>query len=169
MMKSKKVKIPKQVIAKSKVIELLLASRNVAIYTHINVDCDAVGSSLALRDVLMSLGKNVDVFVHSTFPSNFKVFGDLSFYNKKTVEDSYDLAVCLDCATESRLGKYQYTYKKGLKNSLQIDHHDMANEMYCRDNYVIHASSTAEIMADLHELEMRIAAGLAELEEMLNG
>lgn len=147
--------MPKQVIAKSKVIELLLASRNVAIYTHINVDCDAVGSSLALRDVLMSLGKNVDVFVHSTFPSNFKVFGDLSFYNKKTVEDSYDLAVCLDCATESRLGKYQYTYKKGLKNSLQIDHHDMANEMYCRDNYVIHASSTAEIMADIFK-EMNV-------------
>ena len=155
MMKSMKMKKPKQVIAKSRVVELLLASRNVAIYTHINTDCDAVGSSLALRDVLMSLGKKVDVFVHSTFPTNFKVFGDLSFYNKKTCEETYDLAVCLDCAAEARLGKYQYTYKKGLKNSLQIDHHDAANEMYCRDNYVVHASSTAEIMFDIFK-EMKV-------------
>ena len=154
-MEKLKVTKTKQVIAKIKVIELLLASRNVAIYTHINTDCDAVGSSLALRDVLMSLGKNVDVFVHSTFPTNFKVFGDISFYNKKTCEENYDLAVCLDCATEARLGKYQYTYRKGLKNTLQIDHHDISNEMYCRNNYVVHASSTAELLFDIFS-EMKV-------------
>lgn len=148
-MKTTKTMQPKTVTSKEKVIELLLGARNVAIYTHINTDCDAVGSSLALRYALISLGKSVDVFVHSTFPTNFKVFGDLSFYNQKTCEDGYDLAVCLDCATENRLGKYQFFYRKGLKNTLQIDHHNLANEIYCKENYVVHSSSTAELMFDI--------------------
>ena len=145
----------KTITTKERVVELLSGARNVAIYTHINTDCDAVGSSLALREALINLGKNVDVFVHSTFPTNFKVFGDISFYNQTTCHDGYDLAVCLDCATENRLGKYQYTYRKGLKNTLQIDHHNLANEMYCRENYVIPASSTAEIVFDILK-EMKI-------------
>ena len=68
---------------KDKVIELLESANSVAIYAHINTDCDAVGSSLALREVLLQLGKKADVFVHSNFPSNFDFYGNLDFYNKK--------------------------------------------------------------------------------------
>ena len=67
----------------NRIIKLINDAKNVSIYTHINTDCDAIGSSLALREVLLSQGKNVDVFVHSEFPSNFDFYGDLSFINKK--------------------------------------------------------------------------------------
>lgn len=144
----------KKIITISRVAEILQNAKNVAIYTHINTDCDAVGSSLALREVLRGLGKTADVFVHSNFPSNFEVFGDLSFYNQKTTS-SYDLAVCLDAANEARLGKYQYIYKKGTKNSLQIDHHNLSNDNYCNENYVVSASSTAEILFDVFK-EMKV-------------
>jgi phosphoesterase RecJ-like protein len=108
-----------------------------------------MGSTLALREALISLGKNVDVYANSNFPNNFKFYGDLSFVNKKTCKEKYDLAVCLDCATESRLGKYKFTYRKGIKTTLAIDHHHLANENFCKVNYIRDASSTAEVLFEL--------------------
>ena len=132
----------------SKVLNLLKNSSNVAIYTHINIDCDAMGSSLAMREVLILLGKNVDIYANSTFPSNFEFYGDLSFVNQKTCTEKYDLVLCLDAASESRLGKYKYSYRKGVKNTLCIDHH-VANEGYCKCNYVKKSSSTAELLFEI--------------------
>ena len=133
----------------SDIINILNNAKNISIYSHINTDCDAIGSSLALREVLLAQNKNVDVFVNSEFPTNFKFFGDLSFINKKTCTEKYDLAICLDCATESRLGKYKFTYRKGVKNTLSIDHHIVSNEKYCRINFIREASSTCEILFDI--------------------
>ena len=46
--------------------------------------------------------------------------------------------------------------------------YDLSINKYKKTEYVpVEYPSTAEIMADLHELEMEITAGLAELEEML--
>lgn len=136
---------------KDKVISLLLSSKNVAIYIHINVDCDAMGSALALREVLHSFGKQADIYVNSEFPNNFNVFEDLSFVNNKTVKGKYDLVVCLDTATEGRIGKYKYTYKNATKNTLLIDHHDISSGYFCKTNYVLHSSSTCEILFDIFE------------------
>ncbi len=133
----------------NKVITLLNEAKNVAIYTHINTDCDAIGSSLALREMLLSKGKGVDVFVNSDFPSNFDFFDDLAVINQKTCTEKYDLVVCLDAATEGRLGKYKFSYRKGIKNSLNIDHHTFSNEKYCKTNFVKEASSTCEILFEI--------------------
>ena len=133
----------------NKIINILNSAKNVSIYTHINTDCDAIGSALALREVLIEKGKNVDIFVHSEFPSNFDFYGDLSFINKKSCTEKYDVSICLDCATEGRLGKYKFTYRKGIKDSINIDHHTLSNEKYCRINYVKEASSTCEVLFDI--------------------
>lgn len=130
------------------VIDKISAAKTVAIYMHINVDFDAMGSSLALQKALVSLGKQVDVFVNSEYPSSFKIFGNLDFINKKTCQN-YDLAICLDCSTEARLGKYKFTYKKSAKDSILIDHHVNGYEKYCNLNYEQSASSTSEILFDV--------------------
>ena len=87
-----------------KIIKLLNDSNNISIYSHVNTDCDAMGSSLALKLALEQLGKKVDVYSNSDFPSNFKFYGShIDELNKKTCE-KYDLAVCLDTPNEGRLG-----------------------------------------------------------------
>ncbi len=140
---------------KFKVVEALIAAKNVAIYTHINVDSDAMGSSLALKDVLESLGKQVDVYVNSDFPNNFKFYGNLDFINKRTCVGKYDTVICLDTAGESRIGRYKYTYKKDTKNTVLIDHHYEISERFCKINYVKQASSTAEILFEIFD-EMKV-------------
>ena len=106
-----------------KIIKLLNDAKNISIYSHINTDCDAMGSSLALKLALEQLGKNVDVYSNSDFPSNFKFYSEfMDGVNKKNCE-KYDLAVCLDTPNENRLGKYKFSYRKGVKNVVVIDHH----------------------------------------------
>lgn len=134
---------------KNKVIEALKGAKKVAIYIHINVDCDAMGSALALREALMQLGSIADIYVNSAFPNSFKVFGDLDFINQKSCSGKYDLVCCLDSANEGRLGKYKYTYKSQAKNTLLIDHHDIVSTRFCKINYVLHSSSTCEILYDI--------------------
>lgn len=129
-----------------KIIKLLNDADSVSIYSHINTDCDAMGSSLALKLALEQLGKKVDVYSNSDFPSNFKFYGEyIDGVNKKTCE-KYDLAVCLDTPNENRLGKYKFSYRKGLKNVIVIDHHTLSNEKFSKFSYVLEASSTCEIL-----------------------
>ena len=54
------------------------------------------------------------------------------------------------------------------KAEIAANGYDLSINKYKQVEYVpVEYPSTAEIMADLHELEMDITAGLAELEEML--
>lgn len=129
-----------------KMIKLFNSAEKISIYSHINTDCDAMGSSLALKLALEQLGKKVDVYSNSDYPSNFKFYGKyMDCLNKKTC-DKYDLAVCLDTPNENRLGKYKFTYRKGVKNVIVIDHHTLSNEKFGRVSYVLEASSTCEIL-----------------------
>ena len=54
------------------------------------------------------------------------------------------------------------------KQEIADNDYDLSINKYKKVEYVpVEYPSTAQIMADLHELEMEITAGLAELEEML--
>ena len=54
------------------------------------------------------------------------------------------------------------------KDEIVENGYDLSINKYKKTEYVaVEYPSTTEILADLHELEMQIAAGLAELEEML--
>ena len=54
------------------------------------------------------------------------------------------------------------------KEEIAANGYDLSINKYKETEYVpVEYLSTAELMADLHELELEITAGLAELEEML--
>ena len=54
------------------------------------------------------------------------------------------------------------------KDEIVENGYDLSINKYKKTEYkAVEYPSTAEILADLHELEQRITAGLAELEEML--
>ncbi len=46
-----------------KIIEKLKAAECVGIFTHINPDGDALGSSYSLKSVLKSMGKKAEVYI----------------------------------------------------------------------------------------------------------
>ncbi len=121
-------------------------AKKVAIYTHANVDGDAVGSAFAFYFFLKGLGKEVDVFSKTTIPSQLKFLNIEQFINKKTCEN-YDLAIGVDCNTFEMMNLYGQKFMS-IKNNIQFDHH-RANPNYASLNVVNpEVSSTCELVAD---------------------
>ena len=58
----------------------MLEAENLVITTHVNPDGDALGSSLALYQMLVRLGKNVEVLVDDDIPESY-------FLNAGNIDD----------------------------------------------------------------------------------
>ena len=132
---------------------------NYAIICHVRPDGDAVGSALALKLGLNSLGKNADIFCEDEIPEKFFFIEGMSefsvFPNKE-----YDAVISVDCADEGRIGTLFEFYKKH-KFTFNIDHH-VSNTKYAKENLVIDSASNCEnIYAVLKELNAKIDTKIA--------
>lgn len=146
-----------------RIIQQIKSSNNIAIFSHIKTDCDAVCSSLALKLAIESLGKKADVFVDSKFSHEIENLPHFDCINQKNA-DKYDLYVCLDTATIDRLGKNKYKIMKNRPKSVQLDHH-ATNEKYCKLNYINESySSTCELLYTFFKLlGVQISPTMAKL------
>ncbi|MBQ7467008.1 MAG: bifunctional oligoribonuclease/PAP phosphatase NrnA [Clostridia bacterium] len=134
-----------------KITEIIKTYKTFAIYTHVHTDIDAVGSALALKNGLESLGKIANVFVDSQLPENAYFLKGASLINNEKLKE-YDVAVVLDLSDESRLGRLRYKYKKNTKVSICVDHH-LDPDDFCRFAFVNDkVSSTCELICELLKL-----------------
>ncbi len=119
---------------------------NIAIFAHMSPDADALASAVALKKLIkLNLPENnkiIDLFFD---------YDELSDINGAIVKGvvhnyqrchNYDLAIALDCASLSRLGKYKDLFLN-CKNKINFDHH-ATNENYANNNIVLKTSSTCE-------------------------
>lgn len=119
-------------------------SKKIAIFSHINPDGDAIGSSVALKLVLEKTGKMVDIFIPEPIDNNYNVLGANLHLNKKLFQN-YDLAVGLDSPSSKRFSVFENVFKS-VDNSINIDHH-IGNSNYANLNYIDdEASSVCEII-----------------------
>ncbi len=132
---------------KNDFIAAVAASNNILVCGHIRPDGDCIGSALATRRICENLGKKAVAVCDCDKPSSF---GFLPEYDGFCVpgELEYDLFIAVDCATESRLGKYG-DYLSRAKNSICIDHHP-TNVGYGKINHIDpSAASTCSILLDI--------------------
>lgn len=140
-----KIEQNKQNNTLEQIANVINGNKSFSIYTHINTDIDAIGSSLALKRVLESMGKVAHVFVDSTFPSNAYMFSDTMLINNQSQKE-YDVAIILDCNEENRMGRLKYKYRKNVKTTILLDHH-LDSPMFAKYNFVkTDVSSTCEIV-----------------------
>lgn len=130
------------------ILKQIKQAQNIVILTHESPDGDAIGSSLAMKLALESLGKNPDVII----PEYSRIFNFLpgtSDILKKSDVQSYDLAISLDCANFKRLVGNEHF--ENAKRTIVIDHHG-SNNMYGDFNYVNPVSpACAEILVGMFE------------------
>ena len=101
-------------------------------------------------------------------------------YPEQTVEKILDAAAYLfaqkgyahttlqDVIDETGLSKGAVYHHFKSKEEIAANGYDLSINKYKETEYVpVEYPSTQEILADLHELEMEITKGLAELEEMV--
>ena len=107
-------------------------AKKIVILTHENPDGDAIGSSLAMYEALKSIGKDVDVII----PEYSKTFAFLPNADeiKEYSNETYDLAIAVDCAEIKRLNGWS-NYFEDAKTTISIDHHG-SNKMFADYNYV---------------------------------
>ena len=133
----------------SQVTEALHRAHHVLIASHVFPDGDALGSQLALGDILESLGKKVyyysEEFVSAMYefmPGSEKLRNDLSDIAP------FAAAVAVDCGDRFRLG-HKMDYLLQIQPFIAIDHH--AGHRDFGDIRWVEAdrSSTAEMIYDL--------------------
>lgn len=132
------------------IIERLKESKKIGITCHISPDGDSLGSSLALMQGLLSMGKNAYIISKEPLPETFDYLPYSNRINKELshILDSTDTVIVLDCGNAERINanididKRNYTL-------INIDHH-ISNDNYGDLNYIdTNAAAVAEIVYEL--------------------
>ena len=114
---------------------------------HKDPDYDAIGSLLALGNLINALGKDVTLYSPDI---NTKQFKHLPGVKKiqKTPKSEYDLAIILDCSDQNRIANpNDFPTSKKIVN---IDHHQ-DNTQFGDINLVLNISSVGEILFNLYK------------------
>lgn len=142
------------------IIDYIKAADKILIVGHVKPDGDCLGSGLALYNVCEKYSKSIDILFDSPFPPHYNFLPKAEVVNVQKYKD-YDLLITVDCADETRLGKYVGYLK--LPKSINIDHH-MTNNNFAKVNFVERkACSTCEIVYDLLRPLNEITDAIANL------
>ena len=130
------------------IISALLNSEKIGIFTHVNPDGDALGSSYSLKLAMLSLGKKAEVYA---LPNADCAAKELTVGQDSTglAMEECDLLAALDCADFLRLGIYSDFFKKH-PNTIAIDHH-ITHKPFAGLWIAFPVSSTCEVMFTLYK------------------
>lgn len=126
----------------------LKAAQTILIFTHINLDGDALGSAAALCRVLRNSGKQAWILIDEEIP-HYISFMDTEFVTcDREIMKAQDISICVDCSEYSRFPTLAENYDEG-KLKLCIDHHATGNGF--GDYYYIDkdAAATSELIYKL--------------------
>lgn len=126
-------------------LKVVRSATKAAIFTHLNPDGDAMGSSYGMKLILNQLGVKAEVFLldgcdKSSLPLVIK--GE----SQKFSFDECDLFIALDAADSDRLGEYEEKFLSH-PNTIAIDHHE-THKKYAKASVIKSVSSTCELIAD---------------------
>lgn len=99
-------------------------AQTIAICGHINPDGDALGSALALRDMLRAMDKEVVCLIGQDHPAPelYDFLPEYEFTSAAEYTQVPDLFIVVDASTSKRLGAAERLVKEA-KDTLVIDHH----------------------------------------------
>lgn len=132
-------------------VDALRKASRVALACHVNPDGDAVGSLLAMKLALDSLGKTTFASWGGPpveVPPPYRFIGGSDQIVPAAQVPEIDVFVAVDCGGSDRLGALEDA-AKAAPVSINIDHHP-GNDGFATFNLVVPgASSTAELVAEL--------------------
>src|SRR5881394_721502 len=132
--------------------------------THENPDGDALGSLLAAKLALDSLGKDAVMYLYGEAPLPREyTWMPLDDLRRTVPDDCADrVLLAVDCANESRLGPDPEVLHSA-PLVVNVDHHHDNSRFGAVNVVVADASSTGEIVRDLlRELEVELTPEIAE-------
>lgn len=124
----------------NKIVQLLKSSdvKRIAIIAHAAPDEDAIGASLAFKQMVKKLGKKVNMFILNPPQENIKFIdtnNEITVINKNpkmhaSIEEistkykDYDTVICIDTSSIKLFDEELYeAFVKNAKHKIKIDHH----------------------------------------------
>ena len=141
----------------------LRAADRVCICSHISPDGDTIGSALAMRLMLIGMGKQVRVFCQDKVPDNLMFLAGAGEIRRPCENtENYDLFLSVDVSDEARLGEGA-ELRKRCAHSAQIDHHG-TNPGYAEVNSVDGeaAATCAMIRQQMKVMDVPLTREIAE-------
>ena len=132
------------------VIEAIKKHKKFLITAHINLEGDSLGSQLAMKELLIGMGKEAFILDSDPVPEHYKFLPKANEVSNKLdkIED-FDAVVVLDCPTLKRTGNVKDIIDRSGKFVINIDHH-ISNEKFANINWVEpNASSAGEMVCRL--------------------
>lgn len=126
-----------------KILELIKKYKKIIIARHIGGDPDALGSTFALKEIILENFPEKQVYVAGTSISRFKFFGTHEKITDELYEDA--LLIALDIPDIKRLDGVDFNK---FKEVIKIDHHPEIDRFSEIELIDIDASSTCEMVAD---------------------
>lgn len=145
----------------SRITKEITRANSVAIYTHVNPDCDTLSCALSLRLALLSLGKCVDVYSVDPVPKTLCVLNGADSV-KLPEKRVHDLSIAVDCDSLERIGNGMKSYLSS-KVQIAIDHHKTHKKFADVTVLDTEVSSCAEIVYHLVKSMNLLTKEVAEL------
>jgi Exopolyphosphatase-related proteins len=129
------------------VIEAINKGKRFLITAHINAEGDALGSQLAMKELLTGMGKDSFILDSDPVPEHYMFMPRADEISGKLDKvGEFDAAVVLDCPTLNRTGKVGSIIKARAVPIINIDHH-ISNDKFGNVNWVdADASSAGEMV-----------------------
>ncbi len=132
----------------NQIVQKLLDAKQVAIFTHLNPDGDALGSAFASKAVLEDVGIAAEVWLLEEIPEKFSYLDSGYRVWSENAATTADTSLCVDCGAEARLGKLASLYLS-VPNKLCIDHH-LSNDSFADIVYrKPEAAANAELIYEM--------------------
>jgi phosphoesterase RecJ-like protein len=132
----------------NQIVEHIRSTDNFLVLSHVAPDGDALGSMLAMGELLAALGKNVTLFNESGIPNRFTWLAPKREILTELPAVEPDSLIVLDCGSPERAGQVIAPWLKA-KTVLNMDHH-LGNPMFGTLNWVEQrASSVGEMVGML--------------------
>jgi phosphoesterase RecJ-like protein len=150
--------------SRQRTLDELLDAQKLIVVTHENPDGDALGSLLAMRDILRALGKDAETFIDPRelpLPQEYRFLPLDDALHEPPADLVERTVVFVDCGSLER--NPAEAFRRAGVHILNIDHHH-DNTCFGTVNLVDPtASCTAEILWDLmHGLGVQPTPGIAE-------
>ncbi len=150
--------------SRRQVLEELAAAEKLILVTHENPDGDALGSLMAMREILQRLGKDALMFMAEDelpLPYEYRFFGLEGLVSAPPEDVAQRTMIFLDCGNIDR--NPAEALERDGAHILNIDHHHDNTRFGTVDHVVAEASCTAEIVWDLMDgLEVEPTLTIAE-------
>ncbi|MBP5307810.1 MAG: bifunctional oligoribonuclease/PAP phosphatase NrnA [Clostridia bacterium] len=134
--------------------------KSALIFSHVRPDGDTIGSAMALKEGLKSLGIRAETICAAEIPEKYSDFKLAGEFLRDANKGEFEAHIAVDCSTEQMFSNLSPLFFS-TKNTFNLDHH-ISNTKYARRNCVIgNASCCENVFIVLKELGVTITPGIA--------